>query len=1510
MRKWTSNTKFYFAELEPQMDGAVYLSIIQPGEIIYESPTDEHDAIWVKNCWYSHDFSTVGWKTFCTDNGDLSGAEADDLWATSDLQTSSNDAARWRVDETAKTEDYTLETNELDGRLFSNQGASQSVEFQLPPCEDGYVFSAVVRTENGLSIAPDALESIVGLDDGEPTDSSTIGSAIVLRGNASGTWEVLTKYGTWSGIILGGGGGSTELVAHATQHVNGVDDIQLATNARKGLASAGHITAIEAATAHGLLTVSAHGGIVASGDPRLTDARTPTLHGSDKHSVAYDPAGTGHSEAASHVTAHEDGFNHALLHANVLIAHDHAGVYDPLGTGHAEASGHVKSHEDAFNHALLHSNSLDHANTLDHSNANDPTAEQKAALVGTSGLPGAGNRYVTESDARLTDARTPLTHNHDLLYDAIGLAHTEASGHVQAHVDAFNHALLHTQGTDQGLDTGGSNAVTAAQAKTAYTHSQVAHAPANAITPSGVTFENLNANGDIGAGADQVPPGNHTHPYQASDADLTAIAALGGTGTLERTGSDAWGLYTVTAAGKALASGLDAADQRNKLGLGTAALLDSGTDNGQVALSQYAMEVSRNTITNDGKSYVLIARNTYVQDANALLYSMFDGDDGSQVITDEPQKNTFACYNGAALTTIYNKFGGASLNLPGSDSRVTITPATPSTWDFGSAAPFTIEFWFRTACTDNNQVMFEVKIEEGKYVTFVINPTDGTWDFGIYVNQSDYALNPSFYIGTTSLTDGQWHHVALVRAQDGVPRFYMDGTRNAQTPINPITLNMGQGSWIIGDSEQEGTFCYTGQIDDLRVSNVARYSDATLTVPTTPFGTATGLYMISTKTLDTWPTPSNRAPLMNGVADEGIANVYAREDHAHPSDTAKLSLADLQEIAASGAVPKATPSGVLDLSWIPEHLLAGMQHTPDTIANLNSLLTDAFLTDRDDDAGVGDTDKHWSADKTHQHFIDVSNLTLGDSDVGKVVGVTESPYVSFTDTFTDFISTKWSIPSGCTDMFSYDQAGGYINMIGTAALGLQLAFSNYWDTPFTDGEIAIYISRFNTGAGGVIWEFLDDSERTVIKLKFSGDGFIYAWQGTDWEYLGNTFGDVSLYGWTKNSLSNFNWSAHTVGYNDDYRTLDINTASTNVTTVKFYGADTGAIACRMTSFSAIDTRSSAVGKMYAPLSKITIRDSDVVAPMSFTPRSAPPSAPLLNDIYLDDGSNTVQGNRSWKQYDGVDWHELAPSGVLSAPASTNVVLWDNDLSNSITLQTPASLAGDYYLTLPGTDGAANQSWKTDGNGVMSWTQFTEDSSGNLSLVSTSAKFQIGGTSVLGMESSNGMEIGLGTDANSKPHAIAIGSYSKAERYGELAISMDHQASTKFQKSEVFWCGSVAAAGTPAWTELFLHNVSNQRCLVLASTAIRVEIHISAMDTGGHYACYLVKALISRNGSNTTTLEWSSVTAEFEDIAAWDVRVTADDTNEALKLEVLSNDSDYDNFTASWSAVGYLTEVRT
>jgi hypothetical protein len=45
-----------------------------------------------------------------------------------------------------------------------------------------------------------------------------------------------------------------------------------------------------------------------------------------------------------------------------------------------------------------------------HSSANDPSTDQKAALTGTIGAPSNSNRYVTDQDSRMTNARTASPH--------------------------------------------------------------------------------------------------------------------------------------------------------------------------------------------------------------------------------------------------------------------------------------------------------------------------------------------------------------------------------------------------------------------------------------------------------------------------------------------------------------------------------------------------------------------------------------------------------------------------------------------------------------------------------------------------------------------------------------------------------------------------------------------------------------------------------------------------------------------------------------------------------------------------------------------------------------------------------------------------------------------------------------------------------------------------------------------------------------------------------------------
>jgi hypothetical protein len=60
-----------------------------------------------------------------------------------------------------------------------------------------------------------------------------------------------------------------------------------------------------------------------------------------------------------------------------------------------ENAGAVSSHETSYTHANL------------------PSSDQKNALAGTAGSPSSSNKYVTNDDSRMTDARTPAAHDHE-----------------------------------------------------------------------------------------------------------------------------------------------------------------------------------------------------------------------------------------------------------------------------------------------------------------------------------------------------------------------------------------------------------------------------------------------------------------------------------------------------------------------------------------------------------------------------------------------------------------------------------------------------------------------------------------------------------------------------------------------------------------------------------------------------------------------------------------------------------------------------------------------------------------------------------------------------------------------------------------------------------------------------------------------------------------------------------------------------------------------------------------
>lgn len=186
-------------------------------------------------------------------------------------------------------------------------------------------------------------------------------------------------------------------------------------------------------------------------------ADTDHSHGLDEHSHNY--AVLGHS----HDMAHDHDGDYAPVHSHDFAlsghAHDLSHTHDAGAVG-AAPSGHTHNYADpAHTHAAhMHdeyatdSDLATHAGTahglsshaidgVHHSGSEVlPSTGQKNALAGTTGTPGDANRYVTNADARLSNARSPTSHSHVDADLPAGLARdAEVTAAISAHVSAQTH---------------------------------------------------------------------------------------------------------------------------------------------------------------------------------------------------------------------------------------------------------------------------------------------------------------------------------------------------------------------------------------------------------------------------------------------------------------------------------------------------------------------------------------------------------------------------------------------------------------------------------------------------------------------------------------------------------------------------------------------------------------------------------------------------------------------------------------------------------------------------------------------------------------------------------------------------------------------------------------------------------------------------------------------------------------------------------------------------------------
>jgi hypothetical protein len=154
-------------------------------------------------------------------------------------------------------------------------------------------------------------------------------------------------------------------------------------------------------------------------------------------------------------------------------------------------------------------------------------------------------------------------------------------------------------------------------------------------------------------------------------------------------------------------------------------------------------------------------------------------------------------------------------------------------------------------------------------------------------------------------------------------------------------------------------------------------------------------------------------------------------------------------------------------------------------------------------------------------------------------------------------------------------------------------------------------------------------------------------------------------------------------------------------------------------------------------------------------------------------------------------------------------------------------------------------------------------------------------------------------AASAASTTAMGAYAKADRHGLFAHSSQGFSVGGSGQTILATLTKATTDDTP--TELFLNN-SNARLTVAASTAMHGTILLIASKSDGSAVARFARQFTIKNAAGTTSLVGSVITLGTDEAAGVSVAITANDTNDALKIEVTGIAAENWKWVASVHAV--------
>jgi hypothetical protein len=263
----------------------------------------------------------------------------------------------------------------------------------------------------------------------------------------------------------------------------------------------------------------------------------------------------------------------------------------------------------------------------------------------------------------------------------------------------------------------------------------------------------------------------------------------------------------------------------------------SGERDGITVMNGYQDEIRFSNIVRYATAGFTAPTAPFVNDANTVLLIHGDGTNSSTVFRDDNgvrAPNGIAAVGNAQISTAQSKFSGASAVFDGTGDYLTI-PYNASISRFHDNTDFTLEYWVRVGNFSNvasgNGINASIVFGNQSFDNFA-----QYWSFGPIANGN---VQFFYYSGsanqyTTSgvtLVTNTWYHLAFVKQTNSL-KIYVDGVERGSGTISATPTNGTTSEPITIGAFNNVSF--NGYLDEIRVSNVARYT-AAFTPSTTPF---------------------------------------------------------------------------------------------------------------------------------------------------------------------------------------------------------------------------------------------------------------------------------------------------------------------------------------------------------------------------------------------------------------------------------------------------------------------------------------------------------------------------------------------------------------------------------------------------------------------------------------------------------------------------------------------------